>query len=142
MLVSDIMNSHVVTISPEESVSLAARLISRHNVGSLPVCSADMRLRGMITDRDIVIRCVAPQKDPGTTRIKDVMSRNIIAVSPGDDTSRVSSLMAKGQVRRLPVTEDGRLVGIVSLGDLASRPACDAEASKALSEISLGISRK
>lgn len=60
MKVADLMNPSVITIAPEESAALAARLISRHNVGSLPVCGRDGRLRGIVTDRDIVLRCVAP----------------------------------------------------------------------------------
>lgn len=65
MEVRELMNPSVVTIEPTSSASLAARLISRHNVGSLPVCSSDGRLRGMVTDRDIVLRCIAAEEDPG-----------------------------------------------------------------------------
>ena len=142
MLVSDIMNKNPVSVSPEESVALAAKLLSRHNVGSLPVCTEDGKLKGVITDRDIVLRCVAAGNDVKMTKIKDVMSGSVITVSPGDDVSRASRLMSTGQVRRLPVVSSGHLVGMVSLGDMACRPACDMEAARALSDISLNISRK
>ena len=71
MEVRELMNPSVVTIEPTSSASLAARLISRHNVGSLPVCSSDGRLRGMVTDRDIVLRCIAAEEDPAQTMVRD-----------------------------------------------------------------------
>ncbi len=139
MKVSDVMNSETVSIDPEETVSLAARLLSRHNIGSLPVCASDGRVRGVITDRDIVLRCVAAGEDPEFTPVREVMSRSVITVEPGEDVKKAGELMARGQVRRLPVTENGRLTGILSLGDLARVSACTAEASHALTEISGNI---
>ena len=141
MEVKDLMNPSVVTIEPTSSAALAARLISRHNVGALPVCGGDGRLRGMVTDRDIVLRCVAAEEDPAQTPVKDIMSRNCAVVSPDDDAREATRLMAARQVRRLPVLEDGRVVGMVSLGDLARSHRCDMEASKALSEISENVKK-
>ena len=141
MEVKELMNPSVVTIEPTASAALAARLISRHNVGALPVCGADRRLRGMVTDRDIVLRCVAAEEDPAQTPVKDIMSRNCAVVSPDDDAREATRLMAARQVRRLPVLEDGRVVGMVSLGDLARSHRCDMEASKALSEISENVKK-
>ena len=82
MEVKELMNPSVVTIEPTASAALAARLISRHNVGALPVCGADRRLRGMVTDRDIVLRCVAAEEDPAQTMVRDIMTRSCTAVSP------------------------------------------------------------
>ena len=130
------MNPAVVTVEPSSSAALAARLISRHNVGALPVCGGDGRLRGIVTDRDIVLRCVAAEEP-----VRDIMTRNCATVSPGDDCREATRLMAAQQVRRLPVTEGGKIVGIVSLGDLAKCQAFDMEAAKALSEISENIIR-
>ena len=141
MQVRDFMNPSVVSITPGESASLAARLLSRHNVGSLPVCGEDGGLRGIVTDRDIVLRCVAAEEDPAQTPVKDIMSRNCAVVSPDDDAREATRLMAARQVRRLPVLEDGRVVGMVSLGDLARSHRCDMEASKALSEISENVKK-
>ena len=76
MEVKELMNPSVVTIEPTASAALAARLISRHNVGALPVCGADRRLRGMVTDRDIVLRCVAAEEDPAQTLVRDIMTRH------------------------------------------------------------------
>ena len=136
MQVRDLMNPSVVSITPNESAALAARLLSRHNVGSLPVCAEDGRLRGIVTDRDIVTRCIAAEDDPAQTPVRDIMTRNCVVVSPDDDPREATRLMAAQQVRRLPVMENGKLVGMVSLGDLATCHAFDMEASKALSEIS------
>ena len=141
MQVRDLMNPSVVSITPGESASLAARLLSRHNLGSLPVCGEDGGLRGIVTDRDIVLRCVAAEEDPAQTPVKDIMSRNCAVVSPDDDAREATRLMAARQVRRLPVLEDGKVVGMVSLGDLAKCRACDMEAAEALSEISENIHR-
>ena len=139
MEVRDLMNPSVVSIEPTASAALAARLISRHNVGALPVCSEDKRLRGMITDRDIVLRCVAAEEDPAQTMVRDIMTRNCATVAPGDDCREATRLMAAQQVRRLPVVEGGKVVGMISLGDLAKSRRFDMEAAQALSEISENI---
>lgn len=139
MIVRDLMNPSVVTVEPGSSAALAARLISRHNVGALPVCGADRKLRGMVTDRDIVLRCVAAEEDPAQTPVRDIMTRGCAAISPGADCREATRLMAEQQVRRLPVVEEGKLVGIVSLADLAKSRRYDMEAAQALCEISENI---
>lgn len=139
MEVRDLMNASVVSVEPTSSAALAARLISRHNVGALPVCSEDKRLRGMITDRDIVLRCVAAEEDPAQTMVRDIMTRNCATVAPGDDCREATRLMAAQQVRRLPVVEGSKVVGMISLGDLAKSRRFDMEAAQALSEISENI---
>ncbi len=139
MQVKDLMNPSVVTIEPGSSAALAARLISRHNVGSLPVCGDDRRLRGVVTDRDIVLRCVAAEEDPAQTPVRDIMTRGCTTVSPGDDCREATRLMSLHQVRRLPVVEDGKLVGVISLADVARSGRFDMEAAQALCEISENI---
>jgi len=136
MQVSELMNPSVVSISPDDSATLAARLLSRHNIGSLPVCGEDGGLRGIVTDRDIVTRCVAAEEDPGEIKVRDIMTRNCAVASPGDDVREAARKMAEGQVRRLPVLENDKVVGILSLGDIALSQRCGMEASKALTEIS------
>ena len=136
MQVKDLMNPSVVTIEPGSSAALAARLISRHNVGSLPVCGDDRRLRGVVTDRDIVLRCVAAEEDPAQTPVRDIMTRGCTTVSPQDDCREATRLMSLHQVRRLPVVEGGRLVGVISLADVARSGRFDMEAAQALCEIS------
>ena len=141
MQVSDLMNRSVVSIDPGESAALAARLLSRHNLGSLPVCGTDGGLRGIVTDRDIVTRCVAAAEDPNKVPVRDIMTRNCAVVAPGDDVSKAARMMAAQQVRRLPVTEGDKVVGMVSLGDLACCRQYDMEAGEALSEISDNVHR-
>lgn len=139
MLVSELMSNSVITISPDEPASLAARLLYRHNIGSIPVCTEDGKLKGVVTDRDIVLRCVAAENDPETTPVREIMTRGLITVSPKDDVREAARQMAESQVRRLPVVDSGRLVGYLSIGDLAKTHMYDMEASKALSEISLNL---
>ena len=136
------MNPAVVTVEPSSSAALAARLISRHNVGALPVCGGDGRLRGIVTDRDIVLRCVAAEEDPAQTMVRDIMTRNCATVAPGADCREATRLMAVQQVRRLPVVEEGKLVGMISLADLARSHRFDMEAAQALGEISENIVRR
>ena len=99
----------------------------------------DGRLRGMVTDRDIVLRCVAAEDDPAQTMVRDIMTRSCAAVSPHADCRQAAQLMSRQQVRRLPVVEEGRLVGMLSLADLARSHRYDMEAAQALSEISENI---
>lgn len=139
--VRDIMNPNAVSIDPGESAALAARLLTRHNVGALPVCSRDGQLRGIVTDRDIILRCVATEEDPGQCPVRDIMTRRPTSLSPEDDVRQAARLMSSRQIRRLPVVENGKLVGMVSLGDLARCGKFAMETSKALTDISDNVRR-
>ncbi len=141
MNISDIMTNHVISISEDEPITAAARLMKQHNIGSLPVKDGKNRLRGIVTDRDIVLRCVAGSVDPQEARIGEIMSRNLVTVSPFEDAEKVAVRMGTSQIRRLPVTDNGILVGIVALGDLAKADEYRMEASEALSEISANFRR-
>ncbi|HIW15989.1 MAG TPA: CBS domain-containing protein [Firmicutes bacterium] len=142
MKISDIMTANVISISKDESVAAAARLLRRYNVGALPVTDRDMRLRGIVTDRDIATRCVAADADPKTTKVGEIMSRGIITASPGDTVGSAVRSMSSDQVRRLPVIDDGRVVGMVTLCDMARARSCEMEAAEALAEISTNIRRR
>lgn len=137
MRVSELMSRVTVTVAPEDSAACAARLMDRHSVGALPVCGQNGRLRGIVTDRDIVVRCVAEGREPEHTPVKALMSRHVLSVPPGADLREAALHMAQGQVRRLPVAENGRLRGMLSLADLARLRSCDRETVRALAEISL-----
>lgn len=137
--VKDLMNPSVVTIEPTSSAALAARLLSRHNVGVLPVCGEDRKLRGVVTDRDIVLRCVAAGRDPFRTPVGQIMSRNCAWVTPGAETAAAAQVMGAAQVRRLPVVEGGKVVGMLSLGDLVCSHSCDEAAGAALLNISRSV---
>lgn len=135
------MSTNVVCVEPNESAAVAARLLSRFNVGALPVCTKDGRLRGMVTDRDIVLRCVAADDDAQSVKVSEIMTRRIYSVDAQESIQNASALMARRQVRRLPVEEDGKLVGMVSLGDVARLHDYTTEAAEALGEISKNTKR-
>jgi CBS domain-containing protein len=116
--VRDTMTENPRSIGASASVVEAARLMREGHIGSLPI-TEDEQLVGVITDRDITTRVVAEGADPKVTSVGDVYSRDLISVEPDKDLEEALQLMARHQVRRLPVVEDGRLVGIVSQADVA-----------------------
>lgn len=142
MKVRELMTDRIIAVSQMEPISAAARLMKRHNLGALPVCDEEGRLRGIITDRDIVTRCVAADMEPDDTKIREIMSRGIASCGADEDVDEVARTMGAQQVRRMPVLQDGRIVGMVSLGDLARHARCQMEAAEALTEISSNIRRK
>ena len=141
MKVEDIMTSQVIGISPEESVEVAARTLAHYNIGALPVCAADGKLCGMVTDRDLVIRCMAANRLPGQTKVRQVMTSRVLSVQPEMDTGVAAHLMGREQIRRLPVTRDGKLCGMISLGDIACREESTMDAADALMDITSNIRR-
>jgi len=142
MKLRDIMTQSPVKIHPEESVAVAARMLTRHNIGALPVCGSDGKLCGVVTDRDLVTRCMASERPAERIRVRDVMTGRVISAAPDMEIGAAAHLMGREQVRRLPVVENGRLCGMVSLGDLASREESSIDAGDALSDISANISQR
>ena len=142
MTLRDIMSKQVVRIHPDESVAVAARTLTHYNIGILPVCGNDGRVCGLVTDRDIVTRCLAAGRSPENTAVREVMTGRIIAARPDMDAAIAASLMGSKQIRRLPVMENGRLCGMVSLGDLARKEESSVEAGDALTEISSNLSSR
>lgn len=108
------------SIARSATVVEAAQLMREQDIGSLPITD-DGQLVGMITDRDITTRVVAAAADPKTTSVADVSSGDLVSVEPDHDLDEALRLMARHQVRRLPVVENGRLVGIVAQADIALR---------------------
>ena len=141
MRVKDCMTKQVISVGAGEPVSVAARLMARYNLGALPVRGTDGQLEGMLTDRDIVLRCIAAERSPKAVRVREVMTRSVAAAAPDTDAAAAAGIMAARQVRRLPVTEEGRLVGMVSLADLSRRPDYMMEAAEALEDICAGLRR-
>ena len=118
--VRDVMHAGAETVRPDDTVKHAASLMQAVDVGPLPVCDGD-RLVGIITDRDITVRAVAAGRDPSSTPVRDAMTPDIVAVHPDQDVDAAIDLMRQHAVRRLPVIDDGRLVGMVALADLARK---------------------
>ncbi|MBU8553315.1 CBS domain-containing protein [Streptomyces sp. Babs14] len=117
--VRDIMTDHPVTVEPLTSVTAVARVMRDRDLGAVLVTDGD-ELRGLVTDRDLVIRAVAEGGDPERTTVAGVYSdEELVTVRPDDELERAVELMREHAVRRVPVVDDGRPVGIVSLGDLA-----------------------
>jgi len=116
--VKDAMTSDVKTAAPSVSLTDAAKLMKQEDVGSVPVVDGE-RLIGMLTDRDIVVRGIADGSDPHAVTAGDIASRDIVTVRPDDDLEEALRLMAQHQVRRLPVVDDGHLVGVLAQADVA-----------------------
>ena len=142
MKLRDIMTRSPVKIHPEESVAVAARMLARYNIGALPVCEGDGELCGVVTDRDLVTRCMALEGAMSQMRVRDVMTGRVISAAPDMEIGPAANLMGREQIRRLPVVENGRLCGMVILGDLACREGSNHEAVTALGSISANVSQR
>jgi len=136
-IVSDVMTRGVRSMAPTDTVTKAAQAMDELNVGVIPVCEGD-KLVGMVTDRDIVVRGVAQYFDMKTTKLADVMSTNVRCATEDQDVDEVLGEMADAQIRRLPVVDgQKRLVGIVTLGDIADKdPDDSADVASSLADIS------
>ena len=141
MKLRDIMTQQVVRIGPEESVEVAARTLARYNIGALPVCNSRGDLQGVVTDRDLVTRCMAAGRLPSQTPVREVMTHQVQWANPDMEVGVAAHLMGRKQIRRLPVVENGRLCGMVSLGDMACREEFVMDAADALTDITSNISQ-
>jgi CBS domain-containing protein len=135
MKVRELMTSDPATLAPEATLGEAATLMKQEDCGSIPIVQGG-RLVGIVTDRDIVIRAIAAGKDPRSTRVSDVMSADPVTIGPDDDAKDAERLMADRQIRRLPVCDDGKLSGILVLGQLARRERDEEKVGGTLKEIS------
>jgi CBS domain-containing protein len=115
----EIMTAGVECVGESETVLDAARKLADLGVGSMPICGEDNRLKGMITDRDIVVKVLAAGKDPGSTRTGELGQSEVVTVGADDSVEEVLSTMSKYQVRRLPVIDGHDLVGIIAQADVA-----------------------
>ena len=115
----EIMSSDVTCLREEDSVMAAARKMAQLGVGALPICGSDNRVRGMLTDRDIVIRVLAEGQDPQTVKTGELAQGEVVTIGVGDDASEILRTMKDHQVRRLPVIDGHELVGIVAVADVA-----------------------
>lgn len=134
MQVREIMSSEVKTVSPTDTVKKAAQIMRDIDCGSVPVVDGG-KIVGILTDRDIVVTHIAEGKSPDSA-VKECMTENVVTVRPETEAQAAADLMADNQVRRLPVVDHGKLVGILAIADLARKHIYVSESGKALSEIS------
>jgi len=133
--ISDLMSPNPCAIEAEKPVAYAAKMMKDENVGLAPIVEGD-RLVGTLTDRDIVTRVVAEGGDPQSVTVREVASTNLVTIDPQGKLEEALQLMARNQIRRLPVVEqDGRLVGVVAQADIA-REAKEKQTGQLVEEIS------
>src|SRR4051794_9628527 len=133
----DVMTSNPECIGEDETIVEAAKKMAELNVGALPICGTDRRLKGMLTDRDIVVNLVASGKDPGSARGREVAQGEAGTIGADDSGAGTVQVMAKYKVRRLPVIDGHDLVGIIALADIAQN-VDDDETGEVLQAISSG----
>lgn len=133
--VRELMTTNCITVTSQNSVLDTSIKMKDNDIGFIPVVEGQ-KLVGVITDRDIVIRCIAENKQCSSTPVKEVMSEQIAMISPETSVEEAAKLMARQQIRRLPVVENGNLIGVVAIGDMAVDNMHDEKAGKALSGIS------
>jgi CBS domain-containing protein len=139
MKVSEIMTTDITVAERDTTVEEIATFMRDENVGAIPIVDEDNSLEGIVTDRDIVVRCIANGRDPAECTAEDIMSDDCQSVGPETDVEEAARMMAERQIRRLPIVEDGELVGMVSIGDVAVKQGDDDLSGEALQEISQGV---
>ena len=139
MKVRDIMTSEeLATATLDNTLEEIANMMRDENVGAIPVLDEDDNLAGIITDRDIVVRAIAEGQDPCSCTAEEILSEELHTIEPDAALEEAADLMARHKIRRLPVVEDGTIVGIISLGDISVK-ADDERAADALEDISEGV---
>ena len=139
MKISEVMTTDVATASVDTTLEEIATMMRAENVGAIPILDEDEELAGIVTDRDIVIRCIADGKDATEATAEDILSYRVDSISPDQNVEAAARLMASKQIRRLPVVENGKLVGIISIGDLAVKTNEDKLLSHTLEDVSRGV---
>jgi CBS domain-containing protein len=137
MKIRDVMTPNPRAVSPNDTIQTVARLMQAEDTGAVPVVD-DGRLLALVTDRDIVVRVVA-EGGSASGPVGDIATKGVICATPDMSTREASDLMAEHQIRRLPVVEEDRLVGMVSIGDLAVKEGKDSRIGDTLQYISEGV---
>ncbi|MHC6181152.1 CBS domain-containing protein [Clostridium sp. JNZ X4-2] len=135
MKVKDIMTKSVISLKADDTIERAAEIMEQNNIGAVPVCEGN-KIIGIITDRDIAIRSGVKGESYNSRTVRDIMSSNPVTASPDMDLRDASRIMSERQIRRIPIIENESIVGIVSLGDLATNTGTNEQAGDALSNIS------
>lgn len=119
MRVKECMCKKVVRVAADTTLNEVAKLMQKNDVGCVPICNEENYVIGFVTDRDIVTRCVANNKNCEQTKVSDIMTTNVIKTTPDTELKDATQTMATNQVRRLPVIENNQIVGMLTIGDLA-----------------------
>lgn len=127
MRVKDCMCNKLVSVTPETTIHEVAKLMQENKIGSVVVCDTKGECQGFITDRDIVVRGVSCGKNCDCTKVSDIMTKEVIKTTSDTEVHCACDVMAKNQVKRLPVLENGKVVGVLSLGDVANTSSVSTE---------------
>ena len=139
MNVREVMTTNPRTVSPNDTIQIAARIMKEEDTGVVPVVD-NGRAVGVVTDRDIVVRAVADGSQPNKP-VREIATIDIVCATPDMSTREATKIMSERQIRRLPVVEGDRLVGIVSLGDIAVKEGKDSRTGETLEQISEGVKK-
>lgn len=139
MKVSEIMTRDPKTAQLDSTLEQIAALMKDEDVGAIPILDDDDELVGIVTDRDIVVRCVAEGKEASDTTVEDILSEDLATIEPDADVQQAARLMADKQIRRLPVVQERELIGMVSIGDISVKHEDDETAGETLQQISQGV---
>ena len=128
MKVKDCMCNEVAYLTPESTIYDCAKLMCNKHVGCIPVCDTNKQVVGLVTDRDVILRSIACEKDAKSTKVSDIMTCKVCCCGPEDEIENAEETMSKEQIRRLPVIdENNKIVGIVTLGDLCANKYVNTE---------------
>ncbi len=120
MKVKDCMSNVVNVVKPEATVSDCAKMMCERHIGCVPVCDNNKRVVGILTDRDILLRAVACDKDARSTKVSDIMSTKVFCCDCNSEVEEAEKIMSQEQIRRIPIVEHGKIAGILTLGNLAA----------------------
>ncbi|MDP4144424.1 MAG: CBS domain-containing protein [Bacillota bacterium] len=135
MKVKDLMTKSIASLNPEDTIEQAAHLMKQYDIGSIPVCSGE-KVIGIITDRDITLRSVAEGENVKKQTVREIMTSNPVTCSPDTDIHDATRIMSERQIRRIPIVDQDKLIGMLSLGDVAVNSGLGRDAENALSDIS------
>jgi len=141
MKVREIMTKEVGTATLDSTIEDVAAMMKEEDVGSIPVMD-DGELAGIVTDRDIVVRCIAEGKNPSDTTVEEILTEELHTIEPEADVEDAAQVMSEHQIRRLPVVDGGELIGVISLGDIAVKDEDSQTAADSLEDISQGVKQQ
>ena len=139
MKIKDIMSPNPISVTKDSSIKSAAELMRKNDIGAVPVVDSESgKIKGILTDRDIITRCVSKDLNTNTVTAAEIMTSKVITVCPENSVTESARIMAKNQIRRLPVCESGKVVGMVSLSDISRSKIMFAETASAFCDICNG----